>query len=114
MEKLSISTLPSPFSFSNKVSRRPSSPCIFFSSTLSIPSPTIDADTFGRVSNKCNIIPLYRCIFADQLTPVTAYRCLVEEGDRESPSFLFDSFGQGYQASNVVSLITSDVFVLFF
>ncbi|KAF5182889.1 Anthranilate synthase alpha subunit 1 protein [Thalictrum thalictroides] len=60
-----------------------------------------DQDTFTNVSKKCNLIPLYRCIFSDQLTPVLAYRCLVKEEDRESPSFLFDSFGQGYQASNV-------------
>lgn len=34
---------------------------------------------------------------ADQLTPVLAYRCLVREDDRDSPSFLFESVVNGTQ-----------------
>ncbi|MCL7022725.1 hypothetical protein MKW94_013169 [Papaver nudicaule] len=49
-----------------------------------------------------NLIPLYRCIFSDQLTPVQAYRCLVkEEDDRYAPSFLIESVEQGYQDTEV-------------
>ncbi|KAF9599238.1 hypothetical protein IFM89_036364 [Coptis chinensis] len=93
---LSQSTFPLQRIVSRKVSHR-----VNFNSTPSIPSLTIDAETFIKVSKKCNIVPLYRCIFSDQLTPVMAYRCLVNEENREAPSFLFDSFGQGFQASNV-------------
>eukprot|EP00899_Mesostigma_viride_P002556 jgi/Mesvir1/12300/Mv00502-RA.1 len=38
-----------------------------------------------------NAIPIFRKIFSDQLTPVVAYRCLVADDDRESPSFLLES-----------------------
>ena len=34
-------------------------------------------------------------IFADQLSPVLAYRRLVREDDRVAPSFLFESVEQG-------------------
>ncbi|CAN1173795.1 Anthranilate synthase alpha subunit 1, chloroplastic [Linum perenne] len=37
-----------------------------------------------------NLVPLQYQIFSDQLTPVTAYRCLVKEHDTQSPSFLFE------------------------
>ncbi len=36
-----------------------------------------------------------RRIFADQLTPVLAYRRLVAPDDRDAPSFLFESVEQG-------------------
>ncbi|MCL7051567.1 hypothetical protein MKW94_005120, partial [Papaver nudicaule] len=51
--------------------------------------------------NGCNLVPLYRCIFSDQLTPVLAYRCLVKEDDRDAPSFLFESVEQGFGSANV-------------
>ncbi|KAI3994417.1 hypothetical protein MKX01_012674 [Papaver californicum] len=51
--------------------------------------------------NGNNLIPLYRCIFSDQLTPVLAYRCLVKEDDRDAPSFLFESVEQGFGSANV-------------
>lgn len=51
------------------------------------------------------MIPLYQCIFSDQLTPVLAYRCLVKEDDRDAPSFLFESAEPNFQASNVVSML---------
>ncbi|KAH9326144.1 hypothetical protein KI387_006322, partial [Taxus chinensis] len=56
---------------------------------------------FVEVSKKGNLIPLYRCIFSDHLTPVLAYRCLVNEDDREAPSFLFESVEQGQKGTNV-------------
>lgn len=51
--------------------------------------------------NGNNLVPLYRCIFSDQLTPVLAYRCLVKEDDRDAPSFLFESVEQGFGSANV-------------
>lgn len=58
---------------------------------------------FMEASKKGNVIPLYKCIFSDHLTPVLAYRCLVKEDDRDAPSFLFESVEPGFRASNVVS-----------
>ncbi|KAH9626717.1 hypothetical protein KSS87_017416 [Heliosperma pusillum] len=46
---------------------------------------------FVDASKRGNLTPLYQCIYADQLTPVLAYRCLVNEDDHETPSFLFES-----------------------
>ncbi|XP_031271171.1 anthranilate synthase alpha subunit 2, chloroplastic isoform X3 [Pistacia vera] len=48
-----------------------------------------------------NLIPLYRCIFSDHLTPVLAYRCLVKEDDRDAPSFLFESVEPGLLVSSI-------------
>lgn len=57
---------------------------------------------FLEASQNGNLIPLYKCIFSDHLTPVLAYRCLVKEDDREAPSFLFESVEPGFRASTVV------------
>ncbi|XP_020250357.1 anthranilate synthase alpha subunit 1, chloroplastic-like, partial [Asparagus officinalis] len=56
---------------------------------------------FIEASKKGNLVPLYRCIFSDHLTPVLAYRCLVREDDREAPSFLCESVEQGSRGTNV-------------
>lgn len=61
-----------------------------------------DTKKLADASKSTNLIPIYRCIFSDQLTPVLAYRCLVKEDDREAPSFLFESVEPGSQMSNVV------------
>ncbi|XP_057865094.2 anthranilate synthase alpha subunit 1, chloroplastic [Cryptomeria japonica] len=61
----------------------------------------LDLLNFVEVSKKGNLIPLYRSIFSDHLTPVLAYRCLVNEDDREAPSFLFESVEQGHKGTNV-------------
>ncbi|CAH9073241.1 unnamed protein product [Cuscuta europaea] len=50
---------------------------------------------FKEAARHGNLIPLYRSIFSDHLTPVLAYRCLVKEDDREAPSFLFESVERG-------------------
>lgn len=42
-----------------------------------------------------NLVPVYTRLTSDQLTPVTAYRCLVAATDFESPSFLFESVQNG-------------------
>lgn len=62
----------------------------------------VDQSTrFKEAARHGNLIPVYRPIFSDQLTPVLAYRCLVREDDRDAPSFLFESVEPGLNASNV-------------
>ncbi|KAL3834853.1 hypothetical protein ACJIZ3_009589 [Penstemon smallii] len=75
---------------------RPFQCCAVQSSSL-----VMDEKRFVEASEKGNVIPLYKCIFADHLTPVLAYRCLVKEDDREAPSFLFESVEPGFRASTV-------------
>lgn len=57
---------------------------------------------FKEAAKDGNLIPLYRSIFSDHLTPVLAYRCLVKEDERDAPSFLFESVEPGLKASSVV------------
>ncbi|KAK6935740.1 Chorismate-utilizing enzyme, C-terminal [Dillenia turbinata] len=57
---------------------------------------------FLEASKKGNLIPLYRCIFTEHLTPVLAYRCLVQEDDREAPSFLYESVEPGLLGASSV------------
>jgi len=45
-----------------------------------------------------NLVPLFRRVMMDQLSPIQAYRCLVDEDDKESPSFLFESVTGGTQS----------------
>ncbi|XP_010256592.1 PREDICTED: anthranilate synthase alpha subunit 2, chloroplastic isoform X3 [Nelumbo nucifera] len=54
---------------------------------------------FVEASKTANVVPMHRCLFSDHLTPVLAYRCLVEESDPQAPSFVFDSFGKDSQSS---------------
>ncbi|KAL3649152.1 Allatostatins Cleaved into: Allatostatin-1 [Castilleja foliolosa] len=56
---------------------------------------------FKEAAKDGNLIPIYRPIFSDHLTPVLAYRCLVKEDERDAPSFLFESVEPGLKASNV-------------
>ncbi|PWA90158.1 anthranilate synthase [Artemisia annua] len=68
----------------------------------SSPSPLVAEESeFVKASRKGNLVPLHKCIFADHLTPVLAYRCLVKEDDREAPSFLFESVEPGFRSSQV-------------
>ncbi|KAG6436637.1 hypothetical protein SASPL_101539 [Salvia splendens] len=64
----------------------------------------VDEKRFIEASKTGNIIPLHKCIFSDHLTPVMAYRCLVNEDDKETPSFLYESVEPGFRASSVVRL----------
>lgn len=41
------------------------------------------------------MVPVWRKIFSDQMTPVVAYRCLVAENDQTTPSFLLESVHMG-------------------
>ncbi|XP_024026721.1 anthranilate synthase alpha subunit 2, chloroplastic isoform X1 [Morus notabilis] len=74
----------------------------FRCSALSSPSLVDQSERFSEASKKGNLIPLYRTIFSDHLTPVLAYRCLVKEDDRDAPSFLFESVEPGLRASSIV------------
>ncbi|XP_013621835.1 PREDICTED: anthranilate synthase alpha subunit 2, chloroplastic isoform X3 [Brassica oleracea var. oleracea] len=70
------------------------------------PTPSLDSSVnqltkFKEAAEKGNLVPLYRCVFSDHLTPILAYRCLVKEDDRDAPSFLFESVEPGLQASNI-------------
>ncbi|XP_059626500.1 anthranilate synthase alpha subunit 2, chloroplastic-like isoform X2 [Cornus florida] len=56
---------------------------------------------FKEAAEYGNLIPLYRPVFSDHLTPVLAYRCLVREDERDAPSFLFEAVEPGLQASSV-------------
>ncbi|KAG6488969.1 anthranilate synthase alpha subunit 1, chloroplastic-like [Zingiber officinale] len=72
--------------------------------SLSSVQETVEKDEafkFAEAAKIGNLVPLRRCIFSDQLTPVVAYRCLVKEGDYEVPSFLFESVEQGSRGNNV-------------
>ncbi|XP_051122778.1 anthranilate synthase alpha subunit 1, chloroplastic-like [Andrographis paniculata] len=59
----------------------------------------VDEKRFVDASERGNVIPLFKCIFSDHLTPVIAYRSLVLEDDREAPSFLFESVEPGFHAT---------------
>lgn len=52
---------------------------------------------FKRAAKQGNLVPMFERLFSDQLTPVLAYRCLVEQQDKELPSFLFESVVNGDQ-----------------
>ncbi|XP_062092515.1 anthranilate synthase alpha subunit 1, chloroplastic [Humulus lupulus] len=71
----------------------------------SLPTPSTslvdDSKKFREAAKKGNLVPLYQCIFSDQLTPILAYRCLVKEDDREAPSFLCESVEPSFQDSAV-------------
>ncbi|KAL6204455.1 hypothetical protein ACLB2K_021722 [Fragaria x ananassa] len=70
-------------------------------SALSSPSLAEQSEKFFEASKNGNLIPLYRSVFSDHLTPVLAYRCLVKEDDRDASSFLFESVEPGSKDSNV-------------
>ncbi|XP_010685584.3 anthranilate synthase alpha subunit 2, chloroplastic isoform X1 [Beta vulgaris subsp. vulgaris] len=73
----------------------------FNCSAVSSPSLVKNSSEFVEAAKSGNLIPLYRCIFSDHLTPVLAYRCLVKEDDREAPSFLFEAVEPGFKNSHV-------------
>lgn len=53
-------------------------------------------ENFQRLAQSgANLIPIYRCLLSDQVTPVLAYRRLVRPDDRMAPSFLFESVIDG-------------------
>ncbi|GKU93346.1 hypothetical protein SLEP1_g6947 [Rubroshorea leprosula] len=84
-------------SFPKSSSRQQPSLKCFASASPSLVNPL---EKFREASKKGNLVPLYRCIFSDHLTPVLAYRCLVREDDRDAPSFLYESVEPGSAGSN--------------
>ncbi|MEX2671480.1 MAG: anthranilate synthase component I [Phycisphaeraceae bacterium] len=48
-------------------------------------------EAFEQLAEQGNLIPIYRQVFADGLTPVLAYRRLVHGDPRQAPSFLLES-----------------------
>ncbi|GAU25196.1 hypothetical protein TSUD_150950 [Trifolium subterraneum] len=80
-------------------------PCVTLRCS-SVPTASIVGEVDGKrkfieATKDGNLIPLYQCIFSDQLTPVLAYRSLVNQDDREAPSFLFESAEPNFQGCNV-------------
>ncbi|KAK6145275.1 hypothetical protein DH2020_022095 [Rehmannia glutinosa] len=69
--------------------------------SISPPSFVDQSVKFKEAAKHGNLIPMYRPIFSDHLTPVLAYRCLVKEDERDAPSFLFESVEPGLKASSV-------------
>jgi len=53
------------------------------------------ADFCAAAATGATLVPLFRRILSDHLTPVLAYRCLVRQDDREAPSFLLESVVNG-------------------
>ncbi|XP_057991362.1 anthranilate synthase alpha subunit 1, chloroplastic isoform X2 [Hevea brasiliensis] len=96
-----LSPLPATTSIVISTRRRPPSSlaCVRPLKCISLLDPSLVADgvRFAEAAKNGNLVPLHYCIFSDQLTPVTAYRCLVKEDDREAPSFLFESVEPGFQ-----------------
>ncbi|CAA2980209.1 anthranilate synthase alpha subunit 2, chloroplastic-like isoform X2 [Olea europaea subsp. europaea] len=68
---------------------------------VSVPSLVDHSVKFKEAAEDGNLIPLFKRIFSDHLTPVLAYRCLVKEDDRDAPSFLFESVEPGLNASSI-------------
>ncbi|PHU25769.1 Anthranilate synthase alpha subunit 1, chloroplastic [Capsicum chinense] len=89
------------FSNSSRVSAAARFRILKCSAIVSPPSLVDDSVKFKEAAKHGNLIPLYKSIFSDHLTPVLAYRCLVKEDDREAPSFLFESVEPGLKVSNV-------------
>lgn len=54
-----------------------------------------DRDTFRELSGKGNLIPVYKEVLADLLTPVSAYLKLAAGQKDRRPSFLFESVAGG-------------------
>ncbi len=51
-----------------------------------------DFDTFKALARgRDRLVPMFRRVMADQITPVLAYRRLVQPDPRQAPSFLFES-----------------------
>jgi anthranilate synthase component I len=57
--------------------------------------PVPDFETFKNLAQKGNVVPVYRRLLSDQLTPVLTYRRLVRADDRMATSFLLESVEGG-------------------
>ncbi len=57
--------------------------------------PIPSFESFEKLASRGNLIPVFRRVLSDQLTPVLAYRRLVRPDDRMAPSFLLESVEGG-------------------
>lgn len=64
-----------------------------------MPTYRPDFQRFGELASEGNLIPIYRQLTSDQLTPVLAYRRLVRPDERLAPSFLLESVVGGERAA---------------
>ncbi|XP_061375253.1 anthranilate synthase alpha subunit 2, chloroplastic-like [Gastrolobium bilobum] len=101
MEILTLASLPHPSIFLSRSRTRWTYSPLSLKCSAQSPPLVDNADKFIEGSKKGNVIPLYRCIFSDHLTPVLAYRCLVKEDERDAPSFLFECVEPGLQMSSI-------------
>ena len=62
-----------------------------------------DKTAFLDLASGHNLIPVFRKLTSDQLTPVLAYRRLVRPDDRMAPSFLLESVVGGDRAAMQVA-----------
>lgn len=68
------------------------------SSSSSPSSTSFEAFAAAARQPGVNVVPVYRRLFSDHLTPVLAYRCLVrDQADVGAPSFLLESVVNGDQ-----------------
>ena len=76
-----------------------------------MPTTLPDPDTFARLAeaDPQALVPLYRRLFSDALTPVLAYRRLVRPDARMAPSFLFESVVGGDRVGRYSFLGTQPV-----
>jgi len=56
-------------------------------------------EQFKQLAQRGNLVPIYRQLFSDALTPVSAYRRLVHNDPRTAPSFLLESVEGGERAA---------------
>ncbi|KAK9794604.1 hypothetical protein WJX73_006210 [Symbiochloris irregularis] len=56
-----------------------------------------DFERFCAAAREGNLVPVYERVFSDRITPVLAYRALVQAGDNVAPSFLLESVNNGDQ-----------------
>ncbi|MEX2213291.1 MAG: hypothetical protein WD768_04135, partial [Phycisphaeraceae bacterium] len=63
-----------------------------------MPHAIPDFETFQRLATRGNLVPVFRRLLSDQLTPVLAYRRLVRPDDRLAASFLLESVEGGERA----------------
>ncbi len=77
----------------------------FDTSAMAVYRP--DRETFHQLASSAgepNLLPLYRRLMSDQLTPVLAYRRLVLPDDRLAPSFLLESVEGGERVGRYSSM----------
>ena len=60
-----------------------------------VPHSIPSFESFQALAKRGNLVPVFRRLLSDQLTPVLAYRRLVRPDDRMAPSFLLESVEGG-------------------